>query len=88
MKKSPFGVLADQFRPVHPVVSADLTGKTIIVIGANTGLGYQAAKHFALMKPGRLILGCRSEEKGREALRSEFVPSFSGQTELMPRNQV
>lgn len=75
MKKSPFHVLVDQFRKVHPVATADLTGKTVIVIGANTGIGYQAAKHFALMNPGRLILGCRSHTRGKEAQDSELIVS-------------
>ena len=37
---------------------ADLTGKTVVVIGANMGIGYEAAKHFAAMNPARLIMGC------------------------------
>ncbi|KAJ7254322.1 short-chain dehydrogenase [Mycena haematopus] len=51
-----------------PVEKVDLTGKTVIVIGANGGLGFEASKHFASMNPGRLILACRSETRGRAAL--------------------
>lgn len=51
-----------------PVVSADLTGKTIIVTGANIGLGLEACKHFAKMNPAKLILACRSLEKARAAV--------------------
>ncbi|GJJ08126.1 hypothetical protein Clacol_002334 [Clathrus columnatus] len=47
----------------------DLSGKTIIVIGANIGLGLATAKHFASLKPSRLILGCRSKEKGDAAVK-------------------
>ncbi|KAH9479750.1 Short chain dehydrogenase sol3 [Psilocybe cubensis] len=57
---------SDQFHP-PPVTYVDLTGKTAIVIGANTGIGLEAAKHFARMNPGRLILGCRSKERGEMA---------------------
>ncbi|CAK5267280.1 unnamed protein product [Mycena citricolor] len=57
-----------QWSPQHPVVKADLAGKTVVVIGANTGLGFEASKHFAQMNPGRLILGCRSERKGKDAV--------------------
>ncbi|KAJ6557339.1 hypothetical protein DFH09DRAFT_1163826 [Mycena vulgaris] len=39
-----------------------------MVIGANAGLGFEAAKHFATMGPGRLILACRSQSKGQAAL--------------------
>ncbi|KAF8903482.1 short-chain dehydrogenase [Gymnopilus junonius] len=57
-----------QLAPVSPVVEAGLQGKTVIIIGANNGIGYEAAKHFALMKPGKLVLACRSKERGDEAL--------------------
>ncbi|KAL4252931.1 NAD(P)-binding domain superfamily protein [Abortiporus biennis] len=46
-----------------PPVNTDLSGKTVIIIGANTGLGLEAAKHFAKLNLKRLIVGCRSEEK-------------------------
>ncbi|KAG6808152.1 hypothetical protein H0H93_000509 [Arthromyces matolae] len=39
-----------------------------MVIGANTGIGFEATKHFARMKPARLILACRSKEKGEAAI--------------------
>jgi NAD(P)-dependent dehydrogenase (short-subunit alcohol dehydrogenase family) len=48
----------------------DLSGKTVLVVGANAGLGFEAAKHFASMNPGRLVLGCRSQEKGQAALQA------------------
>jgi FlaA1/EpsC-like NDP-sugar epimerase len=54
-----------------PVEKVDLTGKTVIVIGANAGLGFETTKHFASMNPGRLILACRSESKGNAALESK-----------------
>ncbi|KAJ7151011.1 hypothetical protein C8R46DRAFT_914484 [Mycena filopes] len=50
------------------VVKVDLAGKTVIVLGANTGLGFEAVKHFATMNPARLILACRNESKGNAAL--------------------
>ncbi|PBK88400.1 hypothetical protein ARMGADRAFT_1084728 [Armillaria gallica] len=39
--------LADQTRPMPAVGTADLSGKMLVLIGANTGLGFEAAKHFA-----------------------------------------
>ncbi|TCD63927.1 hypothetical protein EIP91_004774 [Steccherinum ochraceum] len=48
-----------------PVVQVDLTGRTVLVVGSNTGLGYEAAKHLARMNPKRLIGTCRTDEKCR-----------------------
>ncbi|KAJ7435550.1 hypothetical protein FB451DRAFT_1000485, partial [Mycena latifolia] len=50
------------------VVTADLMGKTIIVLGTNTGIGLESAKHFIRMNAGRLILACRSQSKGEAAV--------------------
>jgi NAD(P)-dependent dehydrogenase (short-subunit alcohol dehydrogenase family) len=44
----------------------DQTGKTVFITGANTGLGYETAKVLA-EKNARVIIGCRSEEKGQRA---------------------
>jgi len=49
----------------------DLTGRTIIITGGNSGLGFEAAK--ALSEKGAwVIIACRSTEKG-EAARNEIV---------------
>ncbi len=45
----------------------DQSGKTSFVTGANTGIGFEAAKVFA-GKGGRVLLGCRNPEKGQDAL--------------------
>ncbi|KAJ6580929.1 hypothetical protein B0H19DRAFT_488399 [Mycena capillaripes] len=68
MHLSFWGFIRAQFTVQQAVVKADLTGKTVIVLGANTGLGFEAAKHFATMNPGRLILACRSQNRGQAAL--------------------
>ncbi|KAK0214683.1 hypothetical protein EDD85DRAFT_917266 [Armillaria nabsnona] len=60
--------VADQTRPVPAVVTVGLSGKTLILIGANTGLGFEAATHFARMNPARFVLTARDEVKGKEAL--------------------
>ena len=45
----------------------DLSGQTIVVTGANSGIGYYAALEFA--KAGaEVVLACRSAERGGEAL--------------------
>ncbi|KAJ7663864.1 hypothetical protein DFH06DRAFT_1393669 [Mycena polygramma] len=68
MRFSLWTFIVDQWRRQPPVLKADLTGKTVLVLGANTGLGFEAAKHFATMTPGRLILACRSQSKGQAAV--------------------
>ena len=45
----------------------NLTGKVIIVTGANSGIGYEAAKEFAL-KGAQAVLACRSTDKAQAAL--------------------
>ncbi|KAK5275948.1 hypothetical protein LTR16_011942, partial [Cryomyces antarcticus] len=45
----------------------DCTGKTIIVTGANVGLGFEAAKHFVRLGAEKVVLGVRSLEKGEAA---------------------
>jgi hypothetical protein len=63
--------IQDQWWKPDPVEHVDLTGKTVVVVGANVGLGFEAAKHFASMNPNRLVLGCRSQEKGEAAIRGK-----------------
>ncbi|MGH7963981.1 MAG: oxidoreductase [Candidatus Binatia bacterium] len=46
----------------------DQTGKIVIVTGANSGTGYEAAKVLA-GKGARIVLACRSREKAEVALR-------------------
>ena len=50
-----------------PVPTADFSGKTIIVTGANVGLGKEAVKHFVRLHAAKVILAVRSIEKGEAA---------------------
>ncbi|KAK7056348.1 hypothetical protein VNI00_002902 [Paramarasmius palmivorus] len=60
--------IRDQSSTQKPVLKVDLTGKVVVVTGANTGLGFEACKHIATMNPRRLIMGCRNRQKGEEAI--------------------
>lgn len=60
----------------------NLEGKTIIVTGANTGIGFETALDLA-KRNGRVILACRNLERG-EAARNKIV-NLSGNTEVVCR---
>jgi retinol dehydrogenase-12 len=51
--------------PVCP--TTDCTGKTIIVTGANTGLGKEAVRHLVRLNADRVILTSRTASKGQAA---------------------
>jgi NAD(P)-dependent dehydrogenase (short-subunit alcohol dehydrogenase family) len=60
--------------PAIPALT-ELTGKTVLVTGANVGLGFEAVRHFLRLRPSLVILGVRSLKKGEaaaQALRHEF----------------
>ena len=60
----------------------DLTGKVIIVTGANSGIGYEAAKEFA-RKGAQTIMACRSMEKAEAALAMIQAEIPEAPTEIM-----
>ncbi|KAI0046698.1 short-chain dehydrogenase [Auriscalpium vulgare] len=71
--------IVDQLEPVPPVEACDLSGKTVLVVGANVGIGFETAKHFAAMGPANLVLACRSLKKGEDAARAITVDTgFKG----------
>ncbi|KAJ7089873.1 hypothetical protein B0H15DRAFT_839583 [Mycena belliarum] len=68
MQISFWSFVCNQWTTPKPVLTTDLAGKTVVVLGANTGIGFEATKHLARMNPGRLILACRNQTKGEAAL--------------------
>ncbi|KAL0480363.1 hypothetical protein AKO1_007078 [Acrasis kona] len=61
------GFVSSQLTATFQVPDRDLSGQVIIVTGSNVGLGYEAAKHLAGMKPAKLILACRDLVKAEAA---------------------
>jgi len=60
----------------------DLTGKVIIVTGANSGIGYEAAREFA-RKGAQTILACRNMDKAQVAVATIQVGMPEAQVEIM-----
>jgi NAD(P)-dependent dehydrogenase (short-subunit alcohol dehydrogenase family) len=61
--------LYSQFFVTPLVPDHDFSGQTIIVTGSNTGLGFEAAKHFVRLNAAKVILAVRNVEKGEAAKR-------------------
>ncbi len=50
-----------------PIPTHDFTDQTIIVTGANSGLGFEAARHFVRLNAAKVIMAVRSRAKGEAA---------------------
>ncbi|KAJ7165754.1 NAD-P-binding protein [Mycena filopes] len=59
-------MLPPKFRPGRDI--PDLTGKTVIVTGGNTGIGYETVKQL-LLKNAKVYLAARSPEKAAAAIK-------------------
>lgn len=62
----------------------DLSGKVIVVTGANSGIGFEAAREVA-RKGARTILACRNMERAKTALRQieDEVPDAQADVMLL-----
>ncbi|KAK1544917.1 short-chain dehydrogenase [Colletotrichum paranaense] len=54
-------------KPQWPAPGTSLSGKTAIITGGNTGLGFEAALQLLDLELSRLILAVRSLQRGEEA---------------------
>ncbi|OCK74910.1 retinol dehydrogenase 12 [Lepidopterella palustris CBS 459.81] len=61
------GFLYSQFFRTPPYPTGNFSGKTVIITGSNVGLGKEAARHYARLGAGKLILAVRSVDKGQAA---------------------
>jgi retinol dehydrogenase-12 len=50
-----------------PKPTASFSGKTVIITGANSGLGKEAAKHIVRLNASKVILACRNAATGEAA---------------------
>ena len=76
MKKMFLSFITDQWSTLPPVESVDLSGKTVVVVGTNVGISFEAATHFTCMNPAKLIVACCSESKGKVAVSGTFSRSL------------
>ena len=56
-----------QFLLKIPAPSASFASKTVIVTGANGGLGKEIVKHIIRLGASKVIFGCRSRIRGNQA---------------------
>ena len=57
-------------------------GRTVVITGANSGIGYEAARQLAA-KGAHVVLACRDQAKGRGAIESITAAQPSASVELM-----
>ena len=65
---------------------ADQSGRTFLVTGANTGIGFETAKVLA-ERGGRVLLGCRSEQRAGDAMAKIRAESPAADVEFLPLDQ-
>ncbi|KAL4928176.1 uncharacterized protein BDV17DRAFT_264936 [Aspergillus undulatus] len=70
-----------------PKPTTSFASKTIIVTGANSGLGQEAAQQFVCLGAEKVILGCRSISKGEKAKR-EIESALQCRTDILEVWQV
>ena len=64
----------------------DLAGNTMLVTGANTGLGFEAAKVLAA-RGARVLLGCRSKAKAEDAMQKIAQHAPGADLSFVPLDQ-
>jgi retinol dehydrogenase 12 len=76
-----YQLLRDQWFYSIPKPKDSFEGQTIIVTGANTGLGLEASRHFVKLGAETVILACRSLEKADKA--KADIERSTGKTDVV-----
>ncbi|KAI0534173.1 putative short-chain dehydrogenase [Xylaria digitata] len=71
-----------------PYPRKDFTGKTILITGANTGIGLEDARHLVRLNANKVILGCRDLETGKIAKRNIESTNHVAATNDVPTVEV
>ncbi|KAJ7714745.1 hypothetical protein B0H16DRAFT_519954 [Mycena metata] len=75
--------LFDQIFANLPETHVDLTGRTFLVTGSNTGIGFGLVTHLARLQPAQLILAVRDLNKGEAAKQAIIQQTgFTGSLEV------
>ena len=77
--------LKAQFTKIPHITPTNLSSSTILITGANAGIGFEAAKEVLKSQPKRLILAVRNLERGNNAA-SELSKFKSESTEIDVRH--
>nr|WP_306807365.1 SDR family NAD(P)-dependent oxidoreductase [Mesobacillus jeotgali] len=67
------------------MLTENLSGKTAVITGANSGIGFEAAKYFSA-RGAHVILAVRNESKGQTALESILKENPNATVNLMNLN--
>ncbi|EWC45475.1 hypothetical protein DRE_00874 [Drechslerella stenobrocha 248] len=62
-------------KAILPVPNQPLDGLTILITGANTGVGFEAARHAVRLNAAHVIIGVRTVSKG-EAAKAEILKAY------------
>ncbi|EXJ77189.1 hypothetical protein A1O3_10347 [Capronia epimyces CBS 606.96] len=79
-------LLDQKFHPPQPATES-FAGRTILLTGATSGLGLEAAKKLAGLNVSRLIITARSEDKGQAAkkeIEKCLQDAATSSTEIVP----
>lgn len=81
---SMFGLFTGSLYPLLTLPTVDLTGKTAIVTGSNSGIGLQVALDLARLN-ARVYLACRNQSKAQDAVKeiTSAVPPAAGRVEAL-----